>query len=51
RSRAEVESLFGGLELIDPGVELVHRWRPDAPDPPGLTDAQVSVYGGIARKP
>ncbi|KJE19937.1 S-adenosyl methyltransferase [Frankia torreyi] len=51
RSRTEVEGLFGGLELIDPGVELVHRWRPAAPDPPGLTDAQVSVYGGIARKP
>nr|WP_157468415.1 SAM-dependent methyltransferase [Frankia sp. QA3] len=51
RSRAEVEGLFGGLELIDPGVELVHRWRPAGPDPAGLTDAQVSVYGGIARKP
>nr|WP_261557629.1 SAM-dependent methyltransferase [Frankia tisae] len=51
RSRAEVEGLFGGLELIDPGVELVHRWRPTGPDPANLTDAQVSVYGGIARKP
>ncbi len=51
RNRTEVENLFGGLELIDPGVELVHRWRPAASDLPGLTDAQVSVYGGIARKP
>ncbi len=35
----------------DPGVELVHRWRPEGGNvPDDLTDAQVSIYGGIARK-
>ncbi|WP_308203350.1 SAM-dependent methyltransferase [Frankia gtarii] len=35
----------------DPGVDLVHRWRPEGGNvPDDLTDAQVSIYGGIARK-
>ncbi|WP_157892086.1 MULTISPECIES: SAM-dependent methyltransferase [Frankia] len=50
RSLAEVESLFAGLELVEPGVQLVHRWRPDGAIPADLTDAQVSAYGGVARK-
>ncbi|MCM3923846.1 SAM-dependent methyltransferase [Frankia sp. AiPs1] len=50
RTRAEVERFFDGLELVDPGVQVVHRWRPD-PTTEDLTDAQVSVYGAIARKP
>ncbi|KJE25265.1 S-adenosyl methyltransferase [Frankia torreyi] len=50
RSRAEAESLFTGLELPDPGVVFVHRWRPDADVPAGLTDAAVNIYGGLARK-
>ena len=29
RTRAEVEGLFRGLELVDPGVVLINRWRPD----------------------
>lgn len=50
RSRAEVEPFFDGLELIEPGVQVVSRWRPDA-DPADLPgDAAVSVYGGVARK-
>ena len=51
RSRAEVEPFFDGLELIEPGVQVVSRWRPDA-DPADLPDdGAVSVYGGVARKP
>ncbi|EIV94324.1 SAM-dependent methyltransferase [Frankia sp. QA3] len=51
RTRAEVEALFDGLELLDPGLVSVHRWRPDAAVPADLTDAQVSAYGAIGRKP
>jgi hypothetical protein len=41
---------FPGLELVPPGVVLVSEWRPDsaAPRP---TAAEVSCYGGVARKP
>lgn len=52
RSRAEVERFFDGLELLDPGVELPHRWRMGDEKPlPGTTDAAVSNYVGVARKP
>ncbi|WP_370657227.1 MULTISPECIES: SAM-dependent methyltransferase [unclassified Frankia] len=49
RSRAEVEGLFAGLDLIDPGVQIVHRWRPDG-SAADLTDVQVAGYGGVAVK-
>ena len=40
---------FTGLEMVPPGVVLVSEWRPDsrAPRP---TPAEVSCYGGVARK-
>jgi len=54
RSKAEIERFFDGLDLVEPGVELVNRWRPDPaatrPSDPAY-DAEVSIYGGIARKP
>lgn len=40
---------FSGLELMPPGVVLVSEWRPDGPGP-RPTPAEVSVYGGVARK-
>jgi hypothetical protein len=50
RSRAEFAALVpAGMELIEPGIELVHRWHPDT-DPDLYTDAEISVYGLIARK-
>ena len=54
RSRPQIERFFAGLDLIDPGVVSLPHWRPDRADigqesPP--TDAEVSVYGGVARKP
>jgi hypothetical protein len=41
---------FSGLKMVPPGVVLVSEWRPDsrAPRP---TPAEVSCYGGVARKP
>ncbi|MEU8612905.1 SAM-dependent methyltransferase [Actinoplanes sp. NPDC048791] len=52
RPRERIARFFTGLELAEPGLELVNRWRPDGPNPDGEpTDAQVSVYGGVARKP
>jgi hypothetical protein len=41
---------FGGLELVPPGVVLVSEWRPDNPGP-RPSAAEVSCYGGVARKP
>ncbi|MFG1999438.1 SAM-dependent methyltransferase [Spirillospora sp. NPDC048911] len=54
RTRAEFERLVfadQGLELVEPGVVLVSRWRRDPDDPPAPTPAEVSAYGGLARLP
>jgi hypothetical protein len=49
RSQPEVARFFDGLELVDPGVVPILRWRPT--EQVDLTDAQVSLYGGVGRKP
>jgi O-methyltransferase involved in polyketide biosynthesis len=49
RDRAEVEALFAGFELIDPGVALVNRWRPDDAAR-AFPDEHTHMYGGVARK-
>ena len=52
RPRAQIERFFDGLELVEPGVQVVTHWRPDPDDDSErVTDTQVSVYGGVARKP
>jgi hypothetical protein len=40
---------FGGLEMVPPGVVLVSQWRRNVTGPPP-TPAEVSCYGGVARK-
>ncbi|MDT3400263.1 SAM-dependent methyltransferase [Streptomyces sp. B1866] len=56
RTEAEVKRFFTGLDLLGPGLVPAHRWRPDDPDPAGAadpagaTDADVSLYAGVARK-
>ncbi|MEV7623567.1 SAM-dependent methyltransferase [Actinoplanes sp. NPDC089786] len=49
RDRAGVARFFDGLELVEPGVVPILGWRPEGPAT--LTDAQVALYGGVARKP
>ncbi|MEJ3658988.1 SAM-dependent methyltransferase [Actinomycetes bacterium KLBMP 9759] len=52
RSRAEIERFFSGLEMQDPGLVLVHKWRSTADiATTGIDDADVYVYGAVARKP
>ncbi|HZN19763.1 MAG TPA: SAM-dependent methyltransferase [Micromonosporaceae bacterium] len=51
RSRAEVERLFEGLELVGPGVVWTHEWRPDPrPGPASDLDRPV-MLSGVGRKP
>ena len=49
RTRAEVARFFDGLELLDPGMEQWHLWRPD-PDDQAPADLK-SGHAGVARKP
>lgn len=49
RSRKEFARFFDGLDLVEPGIEMVTQWRPD-PDHV-VDDAPVSLYVGVAHKP
>jgi hypothetical protein len=50
RTRAEVEALFGGFELVEPGVVPIDQWRPERGDqPPALP--MVVAYAGVGRSP
>jgi hypothetical protein len=52
RRKPDIDRFFTGLDLIDPGVVSLPHWRPDPSDVGGPpSDAAVSVYGGVARKP
>ncbi|HEY0933308.1 MAG TPA: SAM-dependent methyltransferase [Trebonia sp.] len=51
RDADEFASLaFRGLDLAPPGLVLVSEWRPDS-KAPRPAPAEVSCYGGVARKP
>jgi S-adenosyl methyltransferase len=47
RSHAEVTRLFDGLELLDPGVVPVPRWRPASEME---AKAHSAMWGGVALK-
>ena len=49
RTHAEVSRFFTGLELIEPGVVQVHRWRPADGDQGSERD--LAIYAGVGRKP
>jgi SAM-dependent methyltransferase len=49
RSYAEVARFFEGLELVEPGLVQLHRWRAATPEVGG--DRELANYGAVARKP
>ena len=49
RSIEEIAHFFDGLELVEPGVVSVPRWRPEV-NPFGVP-AEVDAFGGVGRKP
>jgi hypothetical protein len=51
RTFAQIRELFGGLELVEPGVVLVPDWRPD-PGTPGVRHHPVLglAAAGVASK-
>jgi hypothetical protein len=50
RTRAEVEALFRGFDLVEPGVVQLPQWRPDGALPTEDELAQVHMYGGVGYK-
>ncbi|MFI6106227.1 SAM-dependent methyltransferase [Streptomyces sp. NPDC051310] len=61
RSVEEIAGFFEGLDLVEPGIVPVTRWRPTAGAPDGVPDAgavpdagtvpDVDGYCGVGRKP
>lgn len=51
RTRAEIEGMFGGLELIDPGLVRCADWWPDGPQLKPLAPVQHCIVGAVGRKP
>jgi hypothetical protein len=49
RTRAEVCGFFAGLELLEPGIVQVHRWRPGTGDLG--SGRNLAIYAGVGRKP
>ena len=49
RSHAEVCHFFAGLDLLEPGVVQLHRWRPGTADVG--QGRELANYGGVGRKP
>ncbi|MGH3411356.1 MAG: SAM-dependent methyltransferase, partial [Streptosporangiaceae bacterium] len=49
-SREDVESFFGGLDLVGPGVTEAQTWRAWMPEPV-LRRRDGHVLAGVARKP
>ncbi|GAA2639592.1 SAM-dependent methyltransferase [Paractinoplanes durhamensis] len=47
RSRAETTRFFDGLDLVEPGVEQCHRWKPA---PGADTTRDVSGCAAVGRK-
>jgi hypothetical protein len=48
RTRAEISRFFDGLELLEPGVVQIHRWRPGLAAPG--RKQETAAYCGLARK-
>ncbi|MFJ8673139.1 SAM-dependent methyltransferase [Streptomyces sp. NPDC093589] len=52
RSKADVLRFFDGLEMVEPGLQVVQRWRPERTDlgADAFGDADIPLYAGVARK-
>jgi hypothetical protein len=51
RTRAEIEGMLPGLELIDPGLIPCTNWRPDRPRTTPLDPVQHCLVAAVGRKP
>jgi len=47
RTAEEVTGFFTGLDVVEPGVVQLQRWRPDADTD---TSVEIQVHGGVGLK-
>lgn len=51
RTRAELESMLPGLELVEPGLTFCAEWWPDGPRLKPMESVQYCIAGAVGRKP
>lgn len=51
RTREQIQALFGGLQMVEPGLVLCDDWWPDGPRLTPLSDVRRCIVGGVGRKP
>ncbi len=51
RKRDEIQALFQGLEMVEPGLTYLFDWWPDGPRLAEPSDGEYNLLGGVARKP
>lgn len=50
RTKAQAQQFFDGLDLEEPGLVLMHKWRPDPCRFGSIDDADIAMYGAVGRK-
>jgi len=51
RTLEQITRFFAGWDLVEPGVTVPFRWRPDGQaGTAGMTEAEASMYVGVAYK-
>ncbi|MCP2166331.1 SAM-dependent methyltransferase [Goodfellowiella coeruleoviolacea] len=50
RGKAEVERLFTGFDLVEPGLVWTAQWRPEFPENVGEHPERCAVYAGVGVK-
>ncbi|MCP9212858.1 SAM-dependent methyltransferase [Streptomyces cucumeris] len=52
RTEEEILPFFDGLELVEPGVVMPHRWKPESERARAEAEAlDLWIHAGVARKP
>ncbi|SCG49878.1 SAM-dependent methyltransferase [Micromonospora halophytica] len=51
RTLDEFTGFFAGLDVVEPGIRSVAEWRAESEPQPRPSVVEVSMYGGVARKP
>jgi S-adenosyl methyltransferase len=49
RTKEQAQRFFDGVELVEPGLVQMHKWRPDQTDGK-IDDADIAMYGAVGRK-
>ena len=49
RTKAQIAGYFSGLDMVEPGLVPLNRWRPGPDDP--VLERDLPTYCGIGRKP